>query len=327
MAPITTYLLLIIHATHLAFAQTSSDNSELNSGDFAYGSGDGDPYNPSTGSYDLGSGYSSTDQTCYFPSGDIAGGNVPCNPDAEVSTCCGDRSSCLANGLCLVGDTSDGLGATLNTGVEFARGACTDPTWQDPACFQHCLRSRPGSPDSNGAAVFECGTSGFAHAASYCCENGVDAKTACCATSTLLFELGPGTFGSMSSPTTIASAPPSEEPTVTVTTTVISDRTYTVPCTSESGSLVLVTSGLFPTGEVQPTPGITTVSESRSRETETETSVGSETSGRQSAAGGNGTTAGVTATSPLPFTASGAERMRVGVWESVVLALMGLFYL
>ncbi len=74
--------------------------------------------------------------TCYFPAGNIAEGNVPCNPDADVSVCCAGQSKCLANGLCLV-ETDDGLQGTLNTGVEFARGACTDPEWGE-GCFQHC---------------------------------------------------------------------------------------------------------------------------------------------------------------------------------------------
>ena len=95
------------------------------------------PYATNGGGTEESSGSNSA--TCYFPAGNIAYGNVPCNPDAEVSTCCGDASHCLANGLCAVGDTSDGLGGFLNSGVEFARGSCTDPSWQDPACFQHCL--------------------------------------------------------------------------------------------------------------------------------------------------------------------------------------------
>lgn len=70
------------------------------------------------------------DGTCYFPAGNIADNNVPCDPDAAVSSCCAQESSCLANGLCLVNNDDDT--------VEFARGACTDPTFQDPACFQHC---------------------------------------------------------------------------------------------------------------------------------------------------------------------------------------------
>ena len=70
------------------------------------------------------------DGTCYFPAGNVADNNVPCNPDAAVSSCCSEQSFCLANGLCLVNNDPDT--------VEFARGACTDPTFEDPACFQQC---------------------------------------------------------------------------------------------------------------------------------------------------------------------------------------------
>ena len=94
--------------------------------------------------------------------------------------------------------------------------------------------AQPGSPDSNGAAVFECGSEGYANAANYCCENGFDAKTACCATSSLIFELGPGTYGSMS-PSTSASIV-STQPTATVTSTVISDQSYTTPSTTSQAS-------------------------------------------------------------------------------------------
>ncbi|KAI4151855.1 MAG: hypothetical protein LQ340_003253 [Diploschistes diacapsis] len=137
--------------------------------------------------------------TCYFPAGNIAENNMPCNPEAAVSSCCADQSHCLANGLCLVNQDNDT--------VEFARGACTDPTFQDPACFQHCHGfhvtylapepAQPGSPDTNGAAVFECGSVGYLQPANYCCENGIDAKVACCSTSSLVFSLGPGTYSTM----------------------------------------------------------------------------------------------------------------------------------
>ncbi|KAL9081481.1 MAG: hypothetical protein Q9157_000039 [Trypethelium eluteriae] len=236
MAPFFAYFFLAAQASLLALAQDEpySTDYDYYNGDSSYNDGD-------TNYYDGDSNYGSSDSaTCYFPAGNIAYGNVPCNPDGEVSTCCGDVSKCLANGLCAVGDTSDGLGGFLNSGVEFARGGCTDPTWQDPACFQHCLSSQPGSPDSNGAAVFECGSEGYANPANYCCENGIDAKTACCATSSLIFELGPGTYGSMSPATSPASA---SYPAPTITTTATSDQTYTVPSTKSVGSVVPVMTG------------------------------------------------------------------------------------
>ena len=69
-------------------------------------------------------------QTCYFPSGDIAGTNVPCSNTTEHTWCCGSVNSCLANGLCLAND--DAYTAW------FARGSCTDPRWSSPYCFPEC---------------------------------------------------------------------------------------------------------------------------------------------------------------------------------------------
>jgi hypothetical protein len=60
---------------------------------------------------------------------------------------------------------------------------------------------------TNGAAVFECGTVGYQNSANYCCENGIDSKTACCSTSSLLFQLAAGTptGGTPSSPSSTSS--------------------------------------------------------------------------------------------------------------------------
>ena len=68
--------------------------------------------------------------TCYFPSGDAAPGNVPCNNGTEFSSCCSSASSCLANGLCLVNTDEDT--------VEFGRGGCTDKSWNSASCFGYC---------------------------------------------------------------------------------------------------------------------------------------------------------------------------------------------
>ena len=122
MARIALWISFWIQIQSLTLAQDSSSGSG-----FDYSDGD----------LDFEDGENSA--VCYFPAGNVAYGNVPCDPNAEVSICCGDREHCLANGLCAVGDTSDGLGGFLNSGVEFARGSCTDPTWEDPTCFQHCL--------------------------------------------------------------------------------------------------------------------------------------------------------------------------------------------
>ena len=86
--------------------------------------------------------FAQIEKTCYFPAGNVALNNVPCDPNAEVSSCCSDRSFCLANGLCRV-ENSD---TELDDTVEFARGACTDQSFQDPACFQQCHSCKSSCP-------------------------------------------------------------------------------------------------------------------------------------------------------------------------------------
>lgn len=72
---------------------------------------------------------------CFFPGG-VQSLDVPCDPKAEVSMCCGSVNACLSNGLCKLEDTSN------NTGIAYARGTCSDPTWQSPICPQHCVLSK-----------------------------------------------------------------------------------------------------------------------------------------------------------------------------------------
>lgn len=71
---------------------------------------------------------------CFFPGG-VQSLDVPCDPKAEVSMCCGSVNACLSNGLCKLEDTSN------NTGIAYARGTCSDPTWQSPICPQNCVLS------------------------------------------------------------------------------------------------------------------------------------------------------------------------------------------
>lgn len=67
---------------------------------------------------------------CFYPNGDLMTSDTPCLPEEEVSPCCGEETTCLANGLCL---------KTL-TGVLF-RGTCTDHTWESSNCPQFCTKS------------------------------------------------------------------------------------------------------------------------------------------------------------------------------------------
>nr|POE66167.1 hypothetical protein CFP56_54429 [Quercus suber] len=40
-------------------------------------------------------------QTCYYPNGDIALDDIPCNATTSESTCCGPTYACLSNNICM----------------------------------------------------------------------------------------------------------------------------------------------------------------------------------------------------------------------------------
>jgi len=69
---------------------------------------------------------------CFQPNGNITASDLPCDPNAAVSVCCGRNNGwvCLGNGMCWL----PGLGA-------LGRGTCTDRTWQSPDCPQYCTQS------------------------------------------------------------------------------------------------------------------------------------------------------------------------------------------
>ncbi|KAL2755386.1 hypothetical protein ACRALDRAFT_1082359 [Sodiomyces alcalophilus JCM 7366] len=66
---------------------------------------------------------------CYYPNGQRANGDFPCDPDDEDSPCCngGMGWACLSNKLCKGPDGN------------VIRGSCTDPNWESPHCPQYCL--------------------------------------------------------------------------------------------------------------------------------------------------------------------------------------------
>jgi hypothetical protein len=59
---------------------------------------------------------------CYHPDGGTSD-DVPCDPNAPITQCCGTRNDCLSNGLCIIQ-------ATNSTGNSYARGTCTDRSWE-----------------------------------------------------------------------------------------------------------------------------------------------------------------------------------------------------
>lgn len=131
---------------------------------------------------------------CFLPGGKQVG-DVPCDMKAQVSMCCGSVAACLSNGLCKDEKT------TNDTGVAYARGTCTDPTWQSPICPQHCQLNQdtPRNRSAydfrlNGVQMWQCDAQGFGNPANYCCESTAE-KTRCCSTSSALFKLAAATPG------------------------------------------------------------------------------------------------------------------------------------
>ena len=70
---------------------------------------------------------------CYLPNGDLMKVDSPCFSNADVSSCCGQDWTCLANGLCYHSDLK-----------VLARGTCTDPNWDSSDCPQYCTESSYG---------------------------------------------------------------------------------------------------------------------------------------------------------------------------------------
>ena len=62
---------------------------------------------------------------CYDPDGELST-DLPCDPSASVSACCGQSWTCVTNLYCSQG------------GSKYV-GSCTDKAWRDPACpFPYC---------------------------------------------------------------------------------------------------------------------------------------------------------------------------------------------
>lgn len=69
------------------------------------------------------------DGVCYYPNGDVAD-DIPCDPSASISACCGKGWTCLVTGAC---EYTQELGNPA-----YARGSCTDYYWTSPDCPLFC---------------------------------------------------------------------------------------------------------------------------------------------------------------------------------------------
>lgn len=68
--------------------------------------------------------------TCYMLNGEVDAEMRPCDPSAEVSTCCRPTDLCLSNGLCLGGGGNNG----------YSQQGCTSSSWDSP-CHIYCSKS------------------------------------------------------------------------------------------------------------------------------------------------------------------------------------------
>ncbi|CAP60116.1 uncharacterized protein PODANS_1_4320 [Podospora anserina S mat+] len=104
---------------------------------------------------------------CYYPGGGESLDDAPCDPDAEVSVCCGRFSSgggCLSNKLCM------GIDGRMS------RGSCTDKNWLSPECPNFCT----------GIVVTPC-LNGNDSSTTHCCF----LDRICCSDESALFEAPP----------------------------------------------------------------------------------------------------------------------------------------
>lgn len=63
-------------------------------------------------------------KSCYYYGGKLSI-DLPCDPSANVSACCGPGSTCSTNFYC--------IGSALGNHSKLV-GSCTDRTWHEPAC-------------------------------------------------------------------------------------------------------------------------------------------------------------------------------------------------
>lgn len=113
---------------------------------------------------------------CFYPNGNLATGDFPCDPNAQTSPCCGGSlgSVCLSNKLCRGPDGN------------LIRGSCTDKNWSSPECALFCLSAATGGHDLISCSnVTRTDTS-------YCCDRIPNHNTdACCDSGVARFEVLP----------------------------------------------------------------------------------------------------------------------------------------
>ena len=90
--------------------------------------------------------------SCYYPSGDLATTDIPCNQSSGDSACCGQGFICLSNGVC------QNPSLTSNEPGLYSRGSCTDKSWNSSQCPKFCVN--PSAPfndvQTSGQEVLKC---------------------------------------------------------------------------------------------------------------------------------------------------------------------------
>lgn len=119
-------------------------------------------------------------QTCFWPDGDLALDNFPCNPSADASFCCQVGSICSTNQLCI-----DEYGT-------YRRGSCTDASWDSASCPKFCTTEVNGTHSDAGSYedLLYCGTGDTSTNFVACCGDPGNYYTCDCAT-TPHITLGP----------------------------------------------------------------------------------------------------------------------------------------
>lgn len=184
--------------------------------------------------------------TCYFPNG-LPSTDEPCDPNALFTQCCGSRSACLTNGLCI-------LEASNDTGINYARGTCTDKTWASDLCPQQCQLNQDTPKNAsaydfrtNGVQVWQCGSQGYAEEAKYCCESEAE-RQRCCSTQNAVFTLQGAVVGASTSASTTSISSSS-----TSVSTSTSGPTATMSSASETASMTASLSAPAATAQSQDT--------------------------------------------------------------------------
>ena len=77
---------------------------------------------------------------CYFPGGDLAADDRPCDQFAFTSLCCPFGWTCFSSKICII-TNPDTATEDLPIGTSI-RGTCTNPDWNNDVCGDFCLSMR-----------------------------------------------------------------------------------------------------------------------------------------------------------------------------------------